>query len=119
MENLTVITVPVIVSVVYALIGVITKATNESEKFKRFIPLLALIFGSILGGVLFVFEPSLIGANNAVVAILIGAAVVWLQRVLIKFLNNWAKERILKIKMTKTKVSECVWNRIAMKSFIV
>ena len=74
MENLTVITVPVIVSVVYALIGVITKATNESEKFKRFIPLLALIFGSILGGVLFVFEPSLIGANNAVVAILIGAA---------------------------------------------
>ena len=74
MENLTAITVPVIVSVVYALIGVITKATNESEKFKRFIPLLALIFGSILGGVLFVFEPSLIGANNAVVAILIGAA---------------------------------------------
>ena len=74
MENLTAITVPVIVSVVYALIGVITKATNESEKFKRFIPLLALIFGAVLGGVLFVFEPSLIGANNAVVAILIGAA---------------------------------------------
>lgn len=74
MENLTAITVPVIVSVVYALIGVITKATNESEKFKRFIPLLALIFGAVLGGVLFVFEPSLIGANNAVVAIFIGAA---------------------------------------------
>ena len=51
MENLATISVPIIVSVVYALISVITKAVNNSEKFKRFIPLLALIFGAVLGGV--------------------------------------------------------------------
>lgn len=74
MENLTAMSVPIIVSVVYALIGVITKAVNNNEKFKRFIPLLALIIGAIIGGVLFVFEPTLIGAESGFSAVLIGGA---------------------------------------------
>ena len=74
MENLATLSVPIIVSVVYALISVITKAVNNSEKFKRFIPLLALIFGAVLGGVLYAFEPQLIGATSAITAILIGGA---------------------------------------------
>ena len=74
MANLATISVPIIVSVVYALISVITKAVNNSEKFKRFIPLLALIIGAVLGGVLYAFEPQLIGATSAITAILIGGA---------------------------------------------
>lgn len=74
MENLATISVPIIVSVVYALISVIAKAVNNSERFKRFIPLLALIIGAVLGGVLYAFEPQLIGATSAITAILIGGA---------------------------------------------
>ncbi len=61
-------------SVVYALISVITKAVNNNEKFKRFIPLLALIIGAVLGGLLYVFEAQLIGATSTITAILIGGA---------------------------------------------
>jgi len=74
MENLSIVSVPIIVSVVYALIGVITKAVNNSEKFKRFIPLLALIIGAAIGGLLFVFEPSLIGAESGISAVITGGA---------------------------------------------
>ena len=61
-------------SEVYALIAVITKAGNNSEQFKRFIPLLALIIGAVLGGVLYAFEQQLIGVTSAITAILIGGA---------------------------------------------
>jgi len=74
MENLSIVSVPIIVSVVYALIGVITKAVNGNEKFKRFIPLLALILGAVIGGILFAYEPSLIGAESAISAIITGGA---------------------------------------------
>ena len=74
MEYLSLISVPAIVAAVYLIIEVIKKAVNYSEKFNRFIPLVALILGVIAGIICYFFIPAIIPANNLVVAIIIGGA---------------------------------------------
>ena len=74
MEYLELISVPAIVTVVYALIEIIKKCVGENEKFKRFIPLIATAIGAICGVVCFFALPSIIRASNVVVAIVIGGA---------------------------------------------
>lgn len=74
MEYLELISVPAIVTVVYALIEIIKKCVGENEKFKRFIPLIATAIGAICGVICFFALPSIIPASNVVVAIVIGGA---------------------------------------------
>lgn len=70
----TFITVPVITSIVYAVIDIIKKATNNNEKFLRFIPLVAAVLGIICGVISFYFIPGVLETSNIFVAIVIGAA---------------------------------------------
>lgn len=70
----TFITVPVITSIVYAIIDIIKKATNNNEKFLKFIPLVAAILGVVSGIIGFYFVPGVLDTSNIVVAIVIGAA---------------------------------------------
>ena len=74
MEYLELISVPAIVTVVYALIEIIKKCVGHNEKFKRLIPLIATAIGAICGVVCFFALPSIIPASNVVVAIVIGGA---------------------------------------------
>ena len=70
----TIITVPAIVTIVYTIIELLKRITGQSEKFKKFIPLVALALGAISGVVCFYFIPGVLDVENIVVAIVIGAA---------------------------------------------
>jgi len=74
MDYLNIISVPAIATAVYLLIEVLKKATSDSEKVKRFIPLIALGLGAIAGLICFYFIPAIIPATNVVVAIIVGGA---------------------------------------------
>lgn len=74
MDSLNLISVPAIATAVYLLIEVLKKATNDNEKVKRFIPLIALGLGAIAGLICFYFIPAIIPATNVVVAIIVGGA---------------------------------------------
>ena len=65
-------TVPAIMSVVYAIVAAITKATGESARFKRFIPLTALGVGGLIGLLSYYFMPDMIVAENAVASMIVG-----------------------------------------------
>lgn len=67
-----IITVPTIMTCVYAIIAAITKATGESERFKRFIPLTALGVGGLIGFLSYYFMPDMIVAENAVASMVVG-----------------------------------------------
>lgn len=71
---LNAISVPAIAFVVYLVIAIVKYAVGENEKFKRFIPLIAMILGVIFGIVCFYLLPSIIPADNVVVAIVLGGA---------------------------------------------
>ena len=73
-EYLSIISVPSIAAIVYAVIAIINRAVGENEKFKRFIPLIAAVLGVGCGIVCFYALPSIIPAENVVVAIVIGGA---------------------------------------------
>lgn len=60
--------------VVYWLIEVIKYSLHNNEKFKRLIPLTALILGSLLGVICFYFIPNVVPTNNVFMAIIIGGA---------------------------------------------
>lgn len=49
MDYLQIISVPVIATIVYWTVNLIKHATNNSEKFKRFIPLVSTGLGAVLG----------------------------------------------------------------------
>lgn len=72
--NYTFITIPVITSIVYAIIDVIKTATNSNEKFLRFIPLVACALGIICSVISFYCVPGVLDTSNVFVAIVIGAA---------------------------------------------
>ena len=74
MEYLNLISVPAIVTAVYLIIEVIKKALNYNETFNRLIPLISLVLGIISGILCFYFIPSIIPAENIVIAIVIGGA---------------------------------------------
>ncbi|GEM_PF-1346481 len=71
---LNAISVPAIAIVVYCIIAIIKQAVGENEKFKRFIPLIAAVLGVACGIICFYALPSIIPADNVVVAIIIGGA---------------------------------------------
>lgn len=70
----TFITVPVITSIVYAVIDILKTATNKSEKFLRFVPLIACTLGILFGVIAFYCVPDVLQTTNVFVAIVIGAA---------------------------------------------
>lgn len=70
----TFITVPVITSIVYAVIDIIKTATNSNEKFLKFVPLVACVLGIICGMISFYCVPGVLDTANVFVAIVIGAA---------------------------------------------
>lgn len=73
-QYLNIVSVPAIAAIVYFVISIIKYATNDNEKFKRFIPVVAAALGIVLGIVAFYAVPSIIPAENIFVAILIGGA---------------------------------------------
>lgn len=73
-QYLNIISVPAIAVVVYWIIKIVTLAVGNSEKFKRFIPLIAASLGVVCGIVCYYLVPSIIPADNVVVAIVIGGA---------------------------------------------
>ena len=74
MDYLNLISVPAIATAVYLIIEVLKKAVGTSEKFVRFLPLIALSLGVVAGIICFYFIPTIIPADNLVVAIIIGGA---------------------------------------------
>ena len=74
MDYLNLISVPAIATAVYLIIEVLKKAVGTSEKFVRFLPLIALGLGVVAGIICFYFIPTIIPADNLVVAIIIGGA---------------------------------------------
>ena len=68
------ISIPAIVAAVYTIIDLAKTAVGETEKFKRFIPLIATGIGALIGVLLFYVEPDIIAAHNLLTAIVIGAA---------------------------------------------
>ncbi len=74
MDTFEFVTVPIIISVVYAVIALLKKETHGSEKVLKRLPLIAAILGAVLGAIAFFAIPDMIPANNAFAAILIGAA---------------------------------------------
>ncbi len=73
-QYIELISVPVIVSIVYAVIEVLKKAFNSNEKFLRVIPMISLVIGVVCGVVAYYAVPGYIEATNVFVAIVIGGA---------------------------------------------
>lgn len=73
-EVLQFLCVPAITIAVYAVIAVINKAVGENEKFKRFIPLLALILGVFIGVICYYALPEVLSASSLAMAIVMGGA---------------------------------------------
>ena len=67
-------TIPALAAIVYTIIDIAKTAMGGDEKFKRFIPLIACILGAICGVVAFYFVPGVMGTQNLLVAIILGAA---------------------------------------------
>ena len=74
MNTFDFVAVPIIVSVVYACVGLLKKETHKNEKIMSKLPIIAAILGSILGIIAFFAVPDLIPAENAFVALLVGGA---------------------------------------------
>lgn len=72
--NLEIISVPIITIIVYWTINLIKYAVKENETFKRFIPLIAAVFGAVLGIVCFYAVPEIIFSQNVLIALITGGA---------------------------------------------
>ena len=73
-QYLELISVPAIAAVVYWVINLIKYTVGANETFKRFIPLLATVLGIVCGVVCYFAIPTIIPAENILVAIVIGGA---------------------------------------------
>ena len=71
-EYLNLISVPAIAAVVYWVINITKHIVGENETFNRFIPLIATGLGVVCGVICFFFIPSIIPAENVLIAIVIG-----------------------------------------------
>ena len=76
MEVIETLSVPVIVTVVYAMMELF-KSAFGTEHIGKFIPLIAVAFGAVLGFCAFYLYPGIIPAENVFSAILIGGASGW------------------------------------------
>jgi len=72
--NLELISVPAIATIVYWVIYILKVTFNNSEKFKRFIPIIAAVLGVVVGIVCYYSLPSIIPTDNVLVAVIIGLA---------------------------------------------
>lgn len=68
------ITIPVITAIVYAVIEILKIAFNNSEVYKRFIPLLACGLGIACGLIAFFFIPEVLITTNVCIAVVLGGA---------------------------------------------
>lgn len=68
------ISVPAIAAVVYWIVNLIKYTIGDNETFKRFIPLLATALGAVSGVICFYAIPTIVPAENILVAIVIGGA---------------------------------------------
>lgn len=68
------ITIPIITAITYALVEILKIAFNNSEIYKRFIPLVAAITGIACGLAAFYFVPGVMITTNVFVAIVLGGA---------------------------------------------
>ena len=66
--------IPALAAIVYTLIDVTKTAIGGDEKFRRFIPLIALVMGAICGVVAFYCVPGVMETENLLVAIILGAS---------------------------------------------
>ena len=66
-------TIPALAAIVYTLIDVTKTALGGDEKFRRFIPLVALVLGALCGVVAFYCVPGVMGTENLLVAVVVGA----------------------------------------------
>ena len=69
-----VVSVPVIATIVYWAINLIKYTVNNSEKFKRLIPIISAVFGAGLGILAYYIAPDIIIADNLLTALIIGGA---------------------------------------------
>ena len=67
-------TIPAIAAIVYTILDIAKTAAGGTEKFVRFIPLIACVLGAILGVVSFYCVPGVMETSNILVAIVIGAS---------------------------------------------
>lgn len=75
MDNLIeIVSVPVIATAVYWVVNLIKYAVKSNEIFMRLIPLIAAVLGAGLGIIAFYALPSVIAADNWLMALLIGGA---------------------------------------------
>lgn len=76
MEIIETLSVPVIVTIVYAMMELF-KSAFGADRIGKFIPLFAVTLGALLGFCAFYLYPAIIPADNAFAAIFIGAASGW------------------------------------------
>ena len=75
MDNfINIVSVPAIATIVYWVINLIKYTVNESEKFKRLIPIVSAVLGAVIGCVAFYIAPGVIIADTVFTAIIIGGA---------------------------------------------
>lgn len=73
-DNLSMISVPAIVTVVYWIVALIKYTTNNNEKVLRLCPIIAAGLGIACGVIAFYAIPDIMPTDNIFVAILIGGA---------------------------------------------
>lgn len=66
--------IPAIAAIVYWVVNLIKSATQNSEKVKRFIPIISAGLGVICGVVAFFAVPQIMPTDNIIVAIIFGGA---------------------------------------------
>ena len=66
--------IPALAAIVYTLIDVTKTALGGDEKFKRFIPLIAMVLGAVCGVVAFYCVPGVMETENLLVAVILGAS---------------------------------------------
>ena len=73
-QYLELISVPAIAAVVYWLVNLIKYVVGDNETFKRWIPILATTLGVVSGVVCYFAFPTIVPAENILVATVIGGA---------------------------------------------
>ncbi len=68
------ISVPTIAMIIYVINNALKKATNNNEKFLRFIPLLSLVMGAIMGVICFYCVPGYVDTSNVFSALIVGGS---------------------------------------------
>ena len=72
--NLELISIPAIATVVYWIINLLKYTFNNNERFKRLIPIIATLLGVVLGVICYFGLPSIVPADNVLIATIIGGS---------------------------------------------